>query len=284
MYCAKRNKVFNEDDFTSSERQLDKMKKYLGGDRFKFCRSFHLMIERKTLTDGCNNPPAATICPEVNTDNEDVISESDTSTFLSVSSPQFVSAGEEESGRDNSLQLSSSSPSTMAPRLLSTTPESDNTSLSSEFDSASLDTDDLVPNNNVEELAVEEENARCEKRRKQGEVFMEGLKSVKDSVKYFRTKCNNQMSDRLWQQRSDLALQYLINICGLKKLSDYSDMQNNNELFESVQDLIVHVKARLMKHTKLTVCNDVEEENSDVDNLPMPVSDTDHTEALAFEI
>ena len=61
-------------------------------------------------------------------------------------------------------------------------------------------------------------------------------------------------------------------------------MQNNNELFESVQDLIVHVKACLMKHTKLTVCNHVEEENSDVDNLPMPVSDTDHTEALAFEI
>ena len=27
VYCAKRNKVFNEDDFTSSGHQLDKMKK-----------------------------------------------------------------------------------------------------------------------------------------------------------------------------------------------------------------------------------------------------------------
>ena len=116
VYCTKSNKVFNEDDFIGSVCQLEKMKKYLRGDSFKFCRSFILMVEQKTLMDGRNNPPAARVCPEVNTDNEDGISESDTSTFLPVSSPQFVSEGEEGSGRDDSLQLSSSSPSTMAPR------------------------------------------------------------------------------------------------------------------------------------------------------------------------
>ena len=51
------------------------------------------MVEQKTLMDGRNKPPAARVCPEVNTDNEDGISESDTSTFLPVSSPQFVSEG-----------------------------------------------------------------------------------------------------------------------------------------------------------------------------------------------
>ena len=85
----------------------------------------------------------------MNSDNDAGISENDTSTCLLVYPLNFFSAGEENSGRDNSLQLSSS-PSTMAPQLLRTIPESDTTSLLSESNGASLDTGDLVPDNNVE--------------------------------------------------------------------------------------------------------------------------------------
>ena len=48
VYCAKKMKVFNEDDFTGSSRQLQKIQQYLGSNSFKFCRPFEMLIRRKT--------------------------------------------------------------------------------------------------------------------------------------------------------------------------------------------------------------------------------------------
>lgn len=48
VYCAKREVAYSEGDFTGSKRQVDKMKRYLGGESFQFCKSFIMMIKRKT--------------------------------------------------------------------------------------------------------------------------------------------------------------------------------------------------------------------------------------------
>ena len=82
------------------------------------------------------------------------------------------------------------------------------------------------------------------------------------------------------QQQSDLALQYLITICGFsREIKEYEVMYKNQELFDSLTDLIVHVKAQLMRHTKLTPLSGYSNNN------PSTVEEIiDQNEAIAFSV
>ena len=82
---------------------------------------------------------------------------------------------------------------------------------------------------------------------------MECLGSVTAGNILYNKQCNDSMSNRLWQQRLDVALQRLICICGFLKLNEYDDLEKKQDLFKAVLDLIKHVKSRLIKHTKLMV-------------------------------
>ena len=59
-------------------------------------------------------------------------------------------------------------------------------------------------------------------------------------------------------------------------------MRKNQELFDSLMDLIVHVKARLMRHTKLTPSLTGDEAN----NSPSTIEEIiiDQNEAIAFSV
>ena len=56
-------------------------------------------------------------------------------------------------------------------------------------------------------------------------------------------------------------------------------MHKNQDLFDSLMDLIVHVKARLMQHTKLTPLS------GEANNPPSTVEEIiDQNEAIAFSV
>ena len=145
----------------------------------------------------------------------------------------------------------------------------------SEDDNSSIST--TPPPAQHEQNNTEREGPKT--RKKQSDVFMEGLKSVNVGT-LFCSKCNRDMSSRLWQQRYDLALQNLISICGFsREIKEYEDMHKNQDLFDSLMDLIVHVKARLMQHTKLTPLS------GKAKNPPSTVEEIiDQNEAIAFSV
>ena len=184
-------------------------------------------------------------------------------------SVEDISGGNDSSTIETLSVRSTNSQSTDVARSLLIS-ENDGSSSSSDELSSTGSTAPPVLNNNKQ-------------RRRQGEFFMEGIKAVTVGT-YFRSKCDENMSNRLWQQRSDMALQHLMCICGYSKIKEYKELEKNEEIFKSVLDLIVHVKAQLMKHTKLTVSafeRENDEANKDFQSLPGDEANQD--ESIAFD-
>lgn len=289
VYCAKKMMEFNQDDFTGSSRQLQKIQQYLGSNSFKFCRPFEMMIRRKTSALSVarsTSPPISTdrrngahSSPSTDSKNSDL--SSSPSSTEEESSPPLVSV---EDISDASTIDTLSTPVTTRTSYSKRTDVA-RSLLTSENDVSSSSSDELSSKGSTATAPpVLDNNKQQQRRRQQGDVFMEGIKAVNVGT-YFRSKCDGNMSNRLWQQRSDMALQHLMCICGYSKIKDYNELEKNEEIFKSVLDLIIHIKARLMKHTKLTVSafeRENDEENKDFRSLPDDEVNQDESTAFDF--
>ena len=221
--------AFNEDDFTGSSRKLQKIQQYLGSNSFKFCRPFEMMIRRKTSALSVarsTSPPISTdrrngahSSPSTDSKNSDL--SSSPSSTEEESSPPLVSV---EDISDASTIDTLSTPVTTRTSYSKRTDVA-RSLLTSENDVSSSSSDELSSKGSTATAPpVLDNNKQQQRRRQQGDVFMEGIKAVNVGT-YFRSKCDGNMSNRLWQQRSDMALQHLMCICGYSKIKDYNELE-----------------------------------------------------------
>ena len=276
VYCAKKQIHFKEEDFVASHRQLEKIKQCLGGTHFTFCYGFGKTVERKTKVE-TNVGSSPSTCSSVTAED---------SFLSSFNSPELMTEMNSSQSSDGTIPSRTSaeiknrrSTRSLSGRLVHHPYDTSSSTGISDDDNSSIST---TPDPTQHEQNNTPEREGPKTRKKQSDVFMEGLKSVNVGT-LFRSKCNCDMSSRLWQQRSDLALQHLISICGFsREIKEYEDMRKNQELFDSLMDLIVHVKARLMRHTKLTPSLTDDEAN----NPPSTIEEIiiDQNEAIAFSV
>ena len=103
---------------------------------------------------------------------------------------------------------------------------------------------------------------------------MDGLKSTNLGRSYWKI-CDGNLSRKGWQQRSDYALQCILKICGYNNSG--IELENNAFLYRTVCDMLIQIKARLMKHTKITdrMC-DQELGNTSINSTDIALLDRDN--------
>ena len=238
-----------------------------GGSQFSFCESFVKRVNariscsirsaekkntaslnnthhaREEITFTCHSPPPVTNSPLLVYIPEDI---------SETSSTQTTGAESSEEGIASTIELTQAS-----------NEESEQSSSNESCRSNEPGSSDEQGSSN-EPTTVEPPTKRT--RRSPLTVFQEKIDAVKTEKQYKKTLGELESNKRV-TERSDFALAYLIKLCGYESVSD-----GDEELFRDVLDMITLVKARLMKHTKLTPESVLDEDSNGRTNCDAPMA------------